>query len=125
MPYTQQLKNLHAAFLDNAIECKQYAPLSSHTTFHIGGPASLTAWPSSRTELIQVLSLWREVGDSCPICVIGNSSMSYFPIKAITASWSSPADPIALYLRRTKHKAERSSETIISTARPTPNAVLL
>lgn len=79
MPYTQSLNHLQAAFCDNAIECKQDIPLSSQTTFRIGGSASLIAYPNSRRQLIRVLDLWRKLGDSCPICVIGNGSNVLFP----------------------------------------------
>ena len=79
MSYIQQLAFLYSAFCDKGISCTHNEILAHHTTFHIGGLASLTAWPSSRTELIQVLSLWREVSDSCPICVIGNGSNVLFP----------------------------------------------
>ena len=79
MPYTQSLNHLQAAFCDNAIECKQDIPLSSQTTFRIGGSVSLIAYPNSRRQLIRVLDLWRKLGDSCPICVIGNGSNVLFP----------------------------------------------
>ena len=79
MPYTQLLQNLYAAFFDNSIECKPNAPLAKHSTFCIGGPASLAVWPNSRLQLIRVLDLWRKLGDSCPICVIGNGSNVLFP----------------------------------------------
>ena len=74
METEQNLKALHAAFLENGIDCVQNESLAKHSTFCIGGPASLIAYPNSRRQLIRVLDLWRELGDNCPICVIGNGS---------------------------------------------------
>lgn len=78
MPHTNSLTNLLSAFCDNNIECKQNEPLSDHTGIRTGGLATLAVWPNSRRQLIQVLDLWRELGDSCPICVIGNGSHVLF-----------------------------------------------
>lgn len=78
MRYERELKALCDAFLENNIDCAKNESLVPHTTFHIGGPASLTVWPSSRAQLIQVLSLWREFGGNCPICVIGDGSNVLF-----------------------------------------------
>ena len=74
METEQNLKALHAAFLENGIDCVQNESLAKHSTFCIGGPASLIAYPNSRRQLIRVLDLWRELGDNCPICVIGSGS---------------------------------------------------
>lgn len=78
MLYTNSLTKLLSAFCDNAIECKQNEPMSDHTGIRTGGLATLAVWPNSRRQLIQVLDLWREWGDSCPICVIGNGSHVLF-----------------------------------------------
>ena len=74
MPYREQLEALFEAFRSNGILCKWDEPLSSHTTFRIGGNAALTVWPSGRAQLILVLSLWRDFGDGCPLCMLGNGS---------------------------------------------------
>ncbi|MBR5124832.1 MAG: UDP-N-acetylmuramate dehydrogenase [Clostridia bacterium] len=74
MPYREQLEALFEAFRSNGILCKWDEPLSSHTTFRIGGNAALTVWPSGRAQLILALSLWRDLGDGCPLCVLGNGS---------------------------------------------------
>ena len=79
MSYPEQLECLYSSFAAVGIDCKFNELLSSHTTFRIGGPATLTAWPSNRAQLIQVLSLWRELGNNCPIRVIGNGSNVLFP----------------------------------------------
>ena len=79
MPFTEQLNALHKAFHGRGIECKWNESLSSHTSFHIGGPAALTVWPASRAQLIQVLSFWRELGGKCPLCILGKGSNVLFP----------------------------------------------
>lgn len=74
MPYERALNALFEAFRDNGILCKWDEPMANHTTFKIGGRAALSVWPSGRNQLIQVLSLWREIGEACPLCVLGNGS---------------------------------------------------
>ena len=74
MPYQEALKALFEAFRANGIHCKWNEPLANHTSFKIGGMAALSVWPSGRLQLIQVLSLWREMGDGCPLCILGNGS---------------------------------------------------
>jgi UDP-N-acetylenolpyruvoylglucosamine reductase len=78
MRYEKELKALYDAFLENEFDCSKNEFLAPHTTFRIGGPAPLTVWPSSRAQLIQVLSPWREFGGNCPICVIGDGSNVLF-----------------------------------------------
>ncbi len=68
------LEALHEAFRQNGILCKWNEPMSAHTSFRIGGPAALCAFPTGRAQLIAVLSFWRELGDGCPLCVLGNGS---------------------------------------------------
>lgn len=74
MPYKEALEALYEAFRSNGILCKWNEPLSAHTSFRIGGNAALSVWPSGRSQLILVLSLWRDAGDGCPLCVLGNGS---------------------------------------------------
>lgn len=74
MPYREQLEALCEAFRNNGILCKWNEPMSAHTSFRIGGNAALSVWPSGRAQLILVLSLWRDFGDGCPLCVLGNGS---------------------------------------------------
>ena len=78
MPFIQQLIALHDAFHGSGIECKWNEPLSSHTSFHIGGQAALVVWPASRAQLVQVLGFWRELGGKCPLCVLGRGSNVLF-----------------------------------------------
>lgn len=78
MPYTKHLQALRDAFRARGIECMQNEPMEKHTTFHIGGDVALAVWPSSRAQLIQVLSLWREIGNTCPICILGTGSNVLF-----------------------------------------------
>ena len=68
-----------AAFLENGIDCARNESLAKHSTFEIGGPASLIAYPNGLRQLVRVLDLWRELGNNCPICVIGNGSNVLFP----------------------------------------------
>ena len=74
MPYREQLEALYESFRKGGILCKWNEPLSAQTSFRIGGNAALTVWPSGRAQLITVLSLWRDLGDRCPLCVLGNGS---------------------------------------------------
>lgn len=78
MPFTKQLKLLHDAFHGSGIECKWNESLSLHTTFRIGGKAALVVLPASRAQLVQVLSFWREMGDNCPLCLLGKGSNVLF-----------------------------------------------
>lgn len=79
MLYTQQLKKLQAEFYSAGIECKPNESMANHVSMQTGGNAALVVWPSDRAQLIQVLSLWREVGDHCPISVIGDGNQILFP----------------------------------------------
>ena len=74
MPYQEALEALYEAFRANGILCKWNEPLASHTSFKIGGRAALSVWPTSRAQIILVLSLWRDIGDGCPLCVLGKGS---------------------------------------------------
>ena len=74
MPYEKALKALFEAFRANGILCKWNEPLSSHTSFKIGGRAALSVWPSGRAQIVTALSLWRELGEGCPLCILGNGS---------------------------------------------------
>lgn len=68
------LQKLEEAFRANGLVCKWNEPMSRHTSFKIGGPAALCVWPTGRQQLITALSLWRELGEGCPLCVLGNGS---------------------------------------------------
>ena len=74
MPYQEALEALYEAFRANGILCKWNEPLASHTSFKIGGRAALSVWPTGRAQIILVLSLWRDFGDGCPLCVLGKGS---------------------------------------------------
>ena len=79
MPFKKQLEAMYQAFRASGIECKWNESLASHTTFHIGGQAALAVWPASRAQLIQVLSFWRELGEKCPLCILGKGSNVLIP----------------------------------------------
>lgn len=79
MPFKKQLEAMYQAFRGSGIECKRNEPLASHTSFHIGGQAALAVWPASRAQLIQVLSFWRELGEKCPLCILGRGSNVLVP----------------------------------------------
>ena len=74
MPYQEALEALFEAFRANGILCKWNEPLAGHTSFKIGGRAALSVWPTGRAQIILVLSLWRDFGDGCPLCVLGKGS---------------------------------------------------
>lgn len=79
MPFTHQLEALYKAFHGSGIECKWQEIMAAHTSFRIGGRAALAVWPASRAQLVQVLSFWRELGERCPLCVLGKGSNVLFP----------------------------------------------
>lgn len=78
MSIMQALEALHEAFRENGVICKWDEPMSAHTSFRIGGRAALCVFPSGRNQLITVLSLWRELGDGCPLCVLGRGTNVLF-----------------------------------------------
>ena len=78
MSVMQALEGLYEAFRANGIICKWDEPMSSHTSFRIGGRAALCVFPTGRNQLISVLSFWRELGDGCPICILGNGTNVLF-----------------------------------------------
>ena len=54
------------------LELRVDEPLSRHTSFHIGGPVRLMAFPGSEEELVQCVGLCREMDARC--IVMGNGS---------------------------------------------------
>ncbi len=79
MPFTEELESLQEAFHNNGIICQWNESMAAHTSFRIGGQATLTVWPTGRAQLLLVLSLWRDMGDGCPLCVLGNGSNVLMP----------------------------------------------
>ena len=79
MPFTKELEALYNAFRTAGIQCEQNHPMAEHTSFKIGGPAALCAWPSGKGQLVEALSLWRKLGGKCPLCVLGRASNVLFP----------------------------------------------
>jgi UDP-N-acetylmuramate dehydrogenase len=74
MLYRKELEALYEAFRTHGIHCSWDEDMSRHTTFRIGGRAALAVWPAGRGQLILTLSLWRELGRQCPLCVLGRGS---------------------------------------------------
>lgn len=74
MPYTHALHALKDAFHANGITWAWNEPMDRHTTFRIGGPATLAVWPRGVSQMIAVLDMWRKLGDGCPLRVLGNGS---------------------------------------------------
>ena len=59
------------------LEVLQDEPMSRHTTFRIGGPAKRMAFPSSREQLVLLMSFAKDYGAN-PL-VIGNGSNLLVP----------------------------------------------
>ena len=59
------------------LEVLQDEPMSRHTTFRIGGPAKRMAFPSSREQLVLLMSFAKNYGAN-PL-VIGNGSNLLVP----------------------------------------------
>lgn len=74
MPFKEALEALSEAFRISGIPCSRNESLAQYTTFKIGGAAALVVWPSGKQQLIHTLSLWRDLGDGCPMCVLGKGS---------------------------------------------------
>lgn len=72
----------YALFLDALGEIcpslKFNEPLSAHTTLRVGGPAALTVTPNSIDELLQIISMQKEIAPSLPVCVLGKGSNILF-----------------------------------------------
>ena len=79
MPFMKELTALKNAFHASGIEWSWNEPMAPHTTFRIGGAATLVAWPAGQNQIITVLNLWRELGGKCPLCVLGKGSNVLFP----------------------------------------------
>lgn len=79
MPYTKELTALKNAFHESGIVWTWNESMAPHTTFRIGGVATLVAWPTGQQQLVTVLSLWRSLGNKCPICILGKGSNVLFP----------------------------------------------
>lgn len=63
---------LHTRLTAQHITVKEQLPLSAHTTFRIGGPAALAAFPEHAEQVRTVLSACREAGVPCAL--VGNGS---------------------------------------------------
>ena len=59
------------------LELREHEPMSRHTTFRIGGPAKRMAFPSSREQLVLLMSFAKDYGAN-PL-VIGNGSNLLVP----------------------------------------------
>lgn len=68
-----ELKEKLQALLElEGFPCRFMEPMSSHTTFRIGGPAAAYVCPSGETELKTVLSFCRR--EKLPFFILGNGS---------------------------------------------------
>ena len=63
---------VHTRLTENNITVKEQLPLSAHTTFRIGGPAALAAFPENAEQVRTVLLTCRECGVPCAL--VGNGS---------------------------------------------------
>ena len=66
----EKLREVGVSYLENE-------PMSAHTTFRIGGPAKRMAFPSSREQLVLLMSFAKDYGAN-PL-VIGNGSNLLVP----------------------------------------------
>ncbi|MBE6558272.1 MAG: UDP-N-acetylmuramate dehydrogenase [Ruminococcaceae bacterium] len=66
------------ALRDICPSLKLNEPMSSHTTFRVGGVAAMTVAPESIDELVSILTLHKEIAPSLPLCVLGKGSNVLF-----------------------------------------------
>ena len=65
------------------LELRVDEPLSRHTSFHIGGPVRLMAFPGSEEEMVQCIRLCREM--DARLIVMGNGSNLLCPDHGLDA----------------------------------------
>ncbi len=53
-------------------------PMKAHTSFHIGGPADIVAFPQNMHEMISVLEWHGQIAPTVPLCVLGRGSNVLF-----------------------------------------------
>ncbi len=70
--------DLHHALTAVCSKVLTHEPMAAHTTFRVGGAATLVAVPSTREELLGVLAAHRRVCPNLPLCVLGNGSNVVF-----------------------------------------------
>ena len=68
----QAIADVHTRLTENRIPVRTQLPLSAHTTFRIGGPAALAAFPENAEQVRTVLLTCKEYGVLCAL--VGNGS---------------------------------------------------
>ena len=68
MSMTTQLQNRLAAFLPE-VEMRFYEPMAAHTSFRIGGPAEVMAFPKNADELSELLKVSKQL--DCKTAILG------------------------------------------------------
>ena len=68
MSMTTQLQNRLAAFLPE-VEMRFYEPMAAHTSFRIGGPAEVMAFPKNADELSELLKMSKQL--DCKTAILG------------------------------------------------------
>ena len=85
------------------LEVLQDEPMSRHTTFRIGGPAKRMAFPSSREQLVLLMSFAKNYGAN-PL-VIGNGSNLLVPDEGL--------DRLVIDTSANLNRVERGSENTV------------
>lgn len=68
----QAISAVHTRLTEESINAKEQLSLAAHTTFRIGGPAALAAFPENAEQVRTVLLACRESGVPCAL--VGNGS---------------------------------------------------
>ncbi len=63
---------VHTRLTEESVTVKEQLSLAAHTTFRIGGPAALAAFPENAEQVLTVLSACREYGVPCAL--VGHGS---------------------------------------------------
>ena len=63
------------AFLPNTV-LKLWEPMAKHTSFHIGGPVEIMAFPKTANELSDILKLSRLLDCDCAILGAGTNILA-------------------------------------------------
>lgn len=65
-------ETLQVLFEPEGFQCRFMEPMSSHTTFRIGGPAAAYVCPAGEAELKNIITLCKR--EEIPFCILGNGS---------------------------------------------------
>ena len=69
---TARMEAVHTHLVRDGVPCRTHESLAAHTTFRIGGPAALAAFPETAAQVRAVLDACRR--EQLPCALVGNGS---------------------------------------------------